>query len=288
MKQLFFGLVLCATTTSKAQVAVNLPTGQSIDPLATFQVCGSTRIDSLPIASTPTYVLVLDQYDSILHKLSIASLASFIFQSTPSPIPIIRTYTTNSIWTKPPGLKYIIVEVVGGGGGGGGCYNYGGGAGAAGGYAKKIISAQTLSATEVVTVGAGGTGGPPQSPGGTGGTTSFGLHCSATGGEGGKAQTTTVNTTDGSVGGIGINGDINIDGSGSGGAVTSGQTLYTGASSHFGGGARTTRSEVSSNGFNSQNYGSGGSGGNGNTANGGPNKSGGNGSSGILIITEHY
>jgi hypothetical protein len=100
--------------------------------------------------------------------------------------------------------------MVGGGGGGGGCYNYGGGAGAAGGYSKKIISTSALSSTESVTVGLSGSGGAPQLPGGDGGTTSFGSHCSATGGQGGKAQTSLIYTTDGSLGGISIGGDLNL------------------------------------------------------------------------------
>lgn len=61
-------------------------------------------------------------------------------------------------WTKPAGLKYIEVEMVGGGGGnkaeaGDSGYETGGGGG---GYSKKIYSASELSSTEQVICGAGG------------------------------------------------------------------------------------------------------------------------------------
>ena len=210
------------------------------------------------------------------------SLAS---ASTTSAVPIIRTYTSNAIWTKPPGLKYIVVEMVGGGGGGGGCYIYGGGAGASGGYSKKVIAVNLLSGTESIIVGNGGVGGSAQNPGNSGGITSFGTHCSATGGQGGKAQTSTINTTDGSYGGIGIDGDVNLNGVSSGGATTSGQTLYCGTPSFFGGGTPALQNQSPSDGFNAINYGSGGGG---SSCYGGSNRSGGNGSGGIVIITEYY
>ena len=72
--------------------------------------------------------------------------------------PIVRVYTTSGsphTWTKPTGLKYIIVEVQGGGGGGDSSGSYGGGGGA-GGYARKVIGASILGTTETATVGSGG------------------------------------------------------------------------------------------------------------------------------------
>lgn len=281
---MFFACMLWATSVAQAQVAVNLPSDQLIDPLAAFQVCGTVRIDSLPLSSVPTHVIILDQNDTILHKIPFATFISLIQQSS-SPIPIIRTYTSNNTWTKPPGLKYIVVEMVGGGGGGGGCHQYGGGAGAAGGYTRKTISAAVLNTTEIITIGEAGTGSPAQFPGGDGGTSSFGAHCSATGGQGGRAQTPIIISSDGSYGGIGINGDINLVGASSGGATASGQPLYCGASSYFGGGAPPRAHTTSSNGLAATGYGSGGGGGNGN---GSPNNSGGAGSGGYISITEYY
>jgi hypothetical protein len=77
--------------------------------------------------------------------------------------------TVNATWTKPSNLRYVVVEVIGGGGGG-----YDG----------------TISV----------------SAGGFGGTSSFGSHCSASGGEG--AQTGLFPAA----GGNGVNGNINLQG----------------------------------------------------------------------------
>ncbi len=276
---MFFTMFCVASTKLSAQVAVNLPSDRPIDPLAAFQVCGTVRIDTLPGSLNPTHLLVLDASDSLIHSIRLDSFVASIHK----PAPLVRVYTIDTIWIKPPNLKYIIVEMVGAGGGGGGCYSYGGGAGAAGGYSKKLITAQFLAQQEQVFVGLGGLGGDPQFLGQDGGTSSFGVHCFATGGQGGRAQTTIINATEGSLGGTASGGDINLSGSGSGGAVGSGQSVYCGAASFFGGGASTPG--LGSNGLNANGYGSGGSGGN---CNGNFNRKGGNGADGVVIVTEYY
>lgn len=81
----------------------------------------------------------------------------------------INLITVNATYTKPNNLRYLTVEVIGGGGGG-----YDG----------------TISVTA----------------GGIGGTSSFGTHCSATGGQGAQ---TGLNPA---LGGIGVNGNINLSG----------------------------------------------------------------------------
>jgi hypothetical protein len=109
--------------------------------------------------------------------------------------PIIRTYTTSGsphTWTKPTGLKYVIVEVQGGGGTGSAASGTGsadnaGSGGGSGGYSKKQIAAASLGATETVTIGE------------IGGNSSFGAHCSGNGASGGTAGTST-------------GGDLNITG----------------------------------------------------------------------------
>lgn len=139
----------------------------------------------------------------------------------------IQTFTfPGGTYTKNPAASYVIVHVLGGGGGGGGSgqiWTLGslcGFGGAAGGYAIKRILNSALGATETVTVGNGGTKGtsaatPTQ--GSQGGTSSFGSHCSATGGEGGRGLAAPSNafifygaTT--MQGGIGVGGDINLRG----------------------------------------------------------------------------
>lgn len=99
---------------------------------------------------------------------------------------------------------FVDVEVVGGCGSGATTNNYAGGGG--GGGARKRISASNIASSEVITSGVGG--------GGTGGTSSFGTHCSATGGAG-------ANTPAANIGGVGSGGDLNVSGfPGYGGSVS--------------------------------------------------------------------
>ena len=176
------------------------------------------------------------------------------------------------IWNKPSGLKYIIVEVQGAGGGSGsgmtssGGQNAGAGSGA-GGYSKKLINSDSLNSTEKVIIGPGGIGAiNSQSTGITGGLSYFGSYITATGGTGGSTDSP-------GVGGIGINGDINVKG-GNGGYKRTGSTSSAklesqegwGGSSFFGGegafGSGSKGSFQNSIGFN--------------------------GANGIIIITEYY
>lgn len=103
----------------------------------------------------------------------------------------IRIFTSSGTYTPTAGTKSIIVECVGGGGGGGGTYNTlasqfaVAGGGGAGGYGKSRYTSNFDSV--VVTIGAGGVGGAANAatPGGNGGTTSFGSLMSCGGGLGG-------------------------------------------------------------------------------------------------------
>jgi len=133
----------------------------------------------------------------------------------------IQVFTTTGTWTKPTGLKFAVVEVIGGGAGGGGTTgavgqtaNSGGGGG--GGYSLKKIVESSLGATETVTIGAGGAGGTGNNAGTNGGTSSFGSHCSATGGTGGTGNGASASVprrglTCGA-GGTGTGGDVNASG----------------------------------------------------------------------------
>lgn len=108
-----------------------------------------------------------------------------------------RVFTASGTFTVPAGVTEVFVEVWGGGGNAGAnpphwCYGGGGG-----GYAAKRVLDLVAGATIAVTVGSGG-----------GGTSSFGAHCSATGGTNGNNN---GNGTLG-IGGSGIGGDINVTG----------------------------------------------------------------------------
>ena len=141
-----------------------------------------------------------------------------------------QVFTASGTYTKPTGLLYALVFVTGAGGGSGqnvGWYTGGGGAGAT---AIKLIATGDIGATETVTVGTG-------SSGSSGGTSSFGAHCTATGGSAPSGGTYGVN---GGTGGTASSGTINLTG-GSGGNTTAQTTDNTyrnsgvGGSSYWGG-----------------------------------------------------
>jgi hypothetical protein len=141
---------------------------------------------------------------------------------------------------KPEGCTKIRVQVQASGGGG---RNWGHASGA-GGYSEKLIDVSEID-EETVTVGAA----PATS--GAGNSSSFGAHCSATGG--------LAPSTRGGYGGVGTGGDINVRGGGgdSGGNISP-YTSYEGGSSYFGSGSHgymtTNVGDASQNGA----YGSGG------------------------------
>jgi len=132
-------------------------------------------------------------------------------------------FTSSSTFTKAsyPWLRAIRVKIVGGGGGGAAATRTSGstgrnsrGGGGGGGYAEKwITDIAGLSASETVTVGAGGAGGVLSSTtsdtpvvGDAGGATSaFGL--TGNGGSGGV-----ISNNAGAAGGTASGGDINITG----------------------------------------------------------------------------
>ncbi|MBI3633386.1 MAG: hypothetical protein HY226_03790, partial [Candidatus Vogelbacteria bacterium] len=125
----------------------------------------------------------------------------------------IRSYVTNTSWSKPSNLSYVVVEVWGGGGGGGDGDGSGDGAGGGGGggYSTRLLTASDLSATTSVfaTIGAGGVVNG-NSTGGTGGTSSFDTFLSATGGAGGVRANGAAAA--GGTGGTGSSGDLNLTG----------------------------------------------------------------------------
>lgn len=188
-------------------------------------------------------------------------------------------------WSKPSGLKYITVEVIGGGSGGGGntTANTSSGGGGAGGYARKLIAASALGATETVTVGAGGKGGADTGATGTsGGTSSFGSLIQSTGGTGGQAGGT------GGAAGVGTLGDINITCGRGGEGISLAASVIVGGGGRGGntplgfGGVAGTSNAVGNNGTG---YGSGGSGLNNQSGN---DIFGGSGMPGVIILVEYF
>ncbi|WP_157062722.1 phage tail protein [Pseudomonas sp. Q12-87] len=106
-------------------------------------------------------------------------------------------------WTVPANVWKVFVEVRGGGGSGAfGSLETGAGGGGAGGFSTRLVPV-TPGTVITITVGAGGASvSAANTMGNPGGTSSFGPHCSATGGAGGLI-------TGGAGGGYGSGGDFN-------------------------------------------------------------------------------
>lgn len=210
----------------------------------------------------------------------------------------IQAFTASGTYTPTTGMFQCIVISTGAGGGGGGVDSdgtscAGGGGGGAGGTCIETFGADSIGASQTVTIGTAGTAGAATGTnGGTGGDTTFGAFHTATGGAGGTgvAATGDNNVTAGGLGGTPTGGLINISG-GDGevglGLATSGTTAVGGAggASFWGGGGRSRASVGSNqNGQAGVAYGSGGSG----AANkdDAAGNTGGAGAGGICVVIE--
>ena len=212
------------------------------------------------------------------------------------------TSGTNATFTPAAGVRALGVQVVGAGGGGGGIPSPAGDAavassGGGGGYAEKLIPVNAAHVYKY-TIGVGGTGGAAGANAGTaGGTTTFFDGASgataavrATGGALGAAGSATSSNTinNGAVGGVGNLGDILLTGRASTARSTVapsavGLPSFPGSAPFFDGG-RTAGSDA--DGPAGNNYGVGGAGAF--SAGGSTARAGGNGSDGIIIVTEYY
>ncbi len=203
-----------------------------------------------------------------------------------------------------PGLRAVMIRLVGGGGGAGSCEATGAtqacaaGGGGGGAYSETFVLESALGATETVTVGDGGAGDNAASggnaPGDAGEASSFGTHCVAAGGDGGvgdAARGTPYYSTSGAAGGLrgAGTGDLRIEG-GKGEAkiileaaispVSGGNTIFSpqrGQGQTSGG----------ANGANGKVYGGGGVGG-ANADDQGSARSGGNGAKGLVIVDTFF
>lgn len=207
----------------------------------------------------------------------------------------IQKFTASGTYTPTTGMVFAIVECVGGGGAGGGVTGaggaaYGGGGGGGGGYARKLVTAAAVGASQTVTIGAGGVGVAGWSPGGSGGATSLGALCAANGGSGGG---TAQSTAAGGPGGSGTIGDV-LGRGGAGatpqlGANVSAAVGGAGGSSMFGGGGVGEVNATAGRGFNGYaagGYGGGGAGADVYDQGGAFPYAGTSGTAGIVVITE--
>lgn len=138
----------------------------------------------------------------------------------------MTVFTSPGTFTTPASTTQIKVTVVGGGGGSFGSPTGSIGSGGGGGGTAIYVGPVSASTGYAVTVGAGG-----PAPG-TGGTSSFGVLASATGGSGGGPSSGV-----GGAGGAGSAGTLQIAGGGGGGGGSGAASIAgVGGSSYLGGG----------------------------------------------------
>jgi hypothetical protein len=126
-----------------------------------------------------------------------------------APVVVIQEYTAGtSTWSKPNGLKRVLIAAVGAGGGGGSgrrgaaaSNRFGGGGGGGGAVVWRQVAADDLTSAVTVTVATGGTGGAGAAAddtngnnGNTAADTSFGSIVIAKGGLFGSGGTASVGT----------------------------------------------------------------------------------------------
>ena len=228
--------------------------------------------------------------DAAWTKLAPGTDGHFLKTQGPSAIPAwaaaggglasVQVYASEGAvtWTKPAGLARVVVWVCGGGGGGSGTPSgkFGGSAGG-GGVSIELIAAGSCGATETVTVGAGGAGGASggNNGGSNGGTSSFGSHCTATGGSGGQGNGNSGGPGEGAGGNFNFNG---VNGGGSEYHSSTGGAQGGGSAMGFGGGGRGGKPGYDAG--NGRRYGGGGGGAN-------SDNDGGDGSYGCVLVWEY-
>ena len=294
-----------AALTTSGTGGINFTTGFMAGGTASAVVVGSGTIVGLSnvnlsssntnaIAGTGTIQVAAVSFTGTSSTI-VGTLTVTRFIVRPSFSTVNQVFTGSGTYTPTAGMVYCQIELVGGGGGSGGVANPGAGnvgvtaGGGGGGYARKIVTAATIGASQTVTIGAAGAAGTSgNNAGGTGGTTSVGAIVSATGGGGsaGSAGNAVAQSQSGGAGGAGSSGDININGSPGGLAVGFFAQAIAGGyggASYFGGGQQQSVANAvgASNGI----YGTGASG-DALTAAGG-NQAGAAGVAGVVIIQEY-
>lgn len=214
---------------------------------------------------------------------------------------IIKTITVSGLYTPSPGLVSVVVETIGGGGGGGFCVQSpgtigGGGGGGSGGYSRTALPAPIVAGGVNVVIGGGGTGleNPVTLVGGPGEPTNFGAFCAANGGMGGAGNTSSTTWGEPGAGALASIGDVAFGGNA--GTPGTSQSVDAGVSldvvggmggSIMGGAAASIFAPQGAGaaGNPGQGYGAGGGGAAVNQATLG--YVGGDGSSGVCIVTEY-
>jgi len=182
----------------------------------------------------------------------------------------VQSFVSSGTYTPTAGMASAVIELQGGGGTGGGATvpsagNVSLGApGGSGSYGKWRLTAATIGASQVITIGAAGSAGAG-SAGGNGGTTSFGGLLSAPGGVGGSIlnnqappQYNGNSSSSGAPTGSAISSSTGVAGVPSAAPVAASGIGGIGGASAFGPGGYS--SAINSSGTPSPNYGAGGAG----------------------------
>jgi len=214
----------------------------------------------------------------------------------------VQTLTASGTYTPTPGMQQCIVELIGGGGGSGGVAaggaNYSAtGGGGTGAYSRGAFSAATIGASRPVTIGVGGSGGAIGfNPGGNGGDSSFDNLMTAPGGfgsSGGNSTNDSQLVPGGSGASAGTGGQLNVGGQkGYFGTIFTTSTTAPaiggeGGDTIYGAGGTIGIPGSGQDGPGSNGTGFGSGGGGASSFRGPSGAPGGNGASGVLIVTEY-
>ena len=195
--------------------------------------------------------------------------------ATSTGIRSMQVWTSNGTWSRPTGVRSIIVRVTGAGGGGSGhCESAG-----AGGTSERVIDVTNVSSVSV-TVGNPGGGTNYAGCGGNGGTSSFGSYCSASGGQGGNCRQQHA----GGTGGNGSGGTLNVYGGGGNGHGSHYSYGNHSAGASYYGGSQPSSHRQGNYSHNHQSHCAWGAGGNGAMH----SNRGARGREGVVVVEEFY
>ena len=258
-----------------------------------LSLLGAAPLASPAFTGTPTAPTAAPGTNTT--QIATTAFVQDVVQGTNPPIRTItvQTFTTSGTYTPNANLVYAVIEVQAAGGGGGGTQGGSGiaaaGGGGGGGYAKKLLTASAIGASQAITIGAVGSGGAAGvNVGGVAGATSCGSLLSATGGKGGGGAAAAIVDAPnghGGGGGVGSLGDLNLSGTagdfGLSFANDNSGISGAGGNSFLGVGAQAVTPNLA--GLTGNNYGGGGSG----AASSTSSEAGGDGAPGIVIVTEY-
>jgi len=193
------GSVSCVNTSGSVN-GLTL-TGGPITTTGTVTLGGGVNVSTittgtLPVARGGTGLCAVGSSGNVLTSNGTA----WVSQAAGGGGANVQSFTAGGTYTKPPGAKFVMVEMWGAGGGGGAGYTnfcppqpgIAGAGGGGGAYVYRVFNAPVVGATETVTIGAGGaagarspTGVTATNSGAKGGDTNFGTLLYVFGGFGG-------------------------------------------------------------------------------------------------------